>query len=400
MITVKEAEHIIQSHTASYGLEAIGLAESLGRVLGEDLHADRDLPPCNRVTMDGIALRHDDITNGTTSFKIRATIAAGEAPSGIAMNECVEIMTGAALPATADTIVRYEDLEIKDGTAMLLTVNIKKGQNVHLKGRDKQQGDIVARSGSTIDAAVVSMAASIGKSSLLVHKLPRVVVISTGDELVNITEQPAPWQVRRSNSYTVSAVLQRYGIHADTQHLPDHPATITEQIRDMLNKYDVLLLSGGVSMGKYDHLPTVLEQLGVQKLFHKVQQRPGKPFWFGKSSNGQLVFAFPGNPVSTFLCLHRYFIPWLEASLGMNPSAAKYAVLDNDVTFAPALQYFVQVRLHINSQGQLLASPMEGNGSGDFANLLDTDAFMELTAEESNFKKGSAYRIWPFKQFI
>jgi len=400
MITVAEAEHIILSHTMSFGLDTAGLNDSLGRVLGEDLYTDRDLPPCNRVTMDGIAIRHDDLANGTKTFKIIDTIAAGKAPMDIAAGQCVEIMTGAALPATADTVVRYEDITLKDGFATILIDNIRQGQNIHNRGRDKLQGATVAAAGSIIDATTVSMAASVGRHSLQVSRLPRVAVISTGDELVDITEQPAPWQVRRSNTYTVSGALQRYCIVADMLHLPDDPETMTERLAHMLTAYDVLLLSGGVSMGKYDHLPAVLGRLGVQKLFHKVQQRPGKPFWFGKKNNDKIIFAFPGNPVSTFLCLHRYFLPWLEASLGLNTAQAKYAILDADVNFAPALQYFVQVRLHINMHGQLLATPMEGNGSGDFANLLDTDAFMELPAEESNFKKGKAYRIWPFKRFI
>ncbi|MEO6289758.1 MAG: molybdopterin-binding protein, partial [Ginsengibacter sp.] len=134
----------------------------------------------------------------------------------------------------------------------------------------------------------------------------------------------------------------------------------------------------------------------VKKLFHKVQQRPGKPFWFGKHETGKLVFAFPGNPVSTFMCFHRYFLPWLKKSLqvGMNKT---YAILNEDFTFNAGLQYFLQVKLLFNEKGELMATPLEGNGSGDFANLLQTDAFMELPLERNNFKKGEIFRIWPFK---
>jgi molybdopterin molybdotransferase len=150
-------------------------------------------------------------------------------------------------------------------------------------------------------------------------------------------------------------------------------------------------------MGKFDYLPMALEESGVQKLFHKVQQRPGKPFWFGKHSNGTIVFAFPGNPVSTFMCLNRYFISWLKASLGLATSTPLYAVLASDFTFTPALQYFLQVALSVNENAQIIATPVKGNGSGDFANLVDSDAFMELPAERNNFMKGEVFRVWPFK---
>jgi molybdopterin molybdotransferase len=158
----------------------------------------------------------------------------------------------------------------------------------------------------------------------------------------------------------------------------------------------VILLSGGISMGKFDYIPQALETLRVDKLFHKVAQRPGKPFWFGRHAEGALVFAFPGNPVATFMCLHRYFLLWLDATLGLKPEPPVYAVLGADFNFVPPLQYFLQVRLNSNKQGQLIATPIEGNGSGDFANLADTDAFMELPLEQNECKKGEVYKIWNF----
>ena len=400
MTTVSEAENIILAQAKDYGTELVPFEQALGRVLAEDLKADRDLPPCNRVTMDGIAVQFNAFEKGTKSFNIRGTIAAGDAPIDITSeDECVEIMTGAALPDTTDTIVRYEDVEIKGNIATLLTDNIRQGQNIHIKGKDKKQDETVAVANEYINPAHISMAASVGRSMLLVKKLPKVVIISTGDELVEVTETPTPYQVRRSNSYAVKAVLQQYSVQADTLHIPDEPVATRTQIEACLAKYDVIILSGGISMGKFDYVPQVLEDLKVEKLFHKVQQRPGKPFWFGKHANGMLVFAFPGNPVSTFMCLHRYFLPWLERSLGI-VSRKVFAELNEDVTFSPALQYFAQVKLKICKHGHVHATPMEGHGSGDFANLLDTDAFMELPLEQSIFKKGEVYRIWPFKQIM
>ena len=402
MVSVAEAEKIILSETKDYGNELIHFEAALGRILAEDLLADRDLPPCNRVTMDGIAISYAAFEKGTRSFKITGTIAAGDIPIEInGQDECVEIMTGGALPDSADTVVRYEDVVIKNGIAAIITADIKKGQNIHRKGRDKKYGDMVAALGQLVDPALISMGASVGKEMLLVRRQPKVTIITTGDELVDVGEQPNPYQIRSSNNYTVKAVLQQNALPADMLHIPDDRETTRVKIKDCLSQYDVIIMSGGVSMGKFDYVPQVLEELGVTKLFHKVQQRPGKPFWFGKDKNGVLVFAFPGNPVSTFLCLHRYFVPWLLFKSKVKSENQKvYAVLNEDVAFPAPLQYFMQVKVRVSEHGQLLATPMEGNGSGDFANLLGSDAFMELPMEMSNFKKGEVYRIWPFKQII
>ena len=396
MTTVEQAEKIILAETKDYGTESIYFENALGRVLAEDLKADRDLPPYNRVTMDGIAISFAAYENGTRSFKIIATQAAGDTSFEINHpSECIEIMTGAALPATTDTVIRYEDLDIKDGIATIQIESINKTQNIHFKGRDKKKDDVVAKSNQLITPALISMAASVGYKDLLVKRLPKLIIISSGDEVVNIDEQPNAFQIRRSNNYTIKAALKQYRIDADMLHIPDNAAITKEEIEKSLQQYDVIILSGGVSEGKFDYIPKALEECGVKKLFHKVQQRPGKPFWFGKHDNGVLVFAFPGNPVSTFMCLHRYCLPWLETSLGLEGQML-YAVLNEDYIFTPALQYFLQVKLRMNESGQLLAKPITGNGSGDFANLLDTDAFIELPLERNNFTKGEVFRIWPF----
>lgn len=198
----------------------------------------------------------------------------------------------------------------------------------------------------------------------------------------------------------IRAVLQQYCLPADMLHVPDDLEAVKVQLKSCLDRYQVIIFSGGVSMGRFDYLPEAFKALQVQELFYKVQQRPGKPFWFGRHASGTLIFAFPGNPVSTFLCLQRYFLPWLTASLGVEPAAPVYAALATSLTFAPALQYFLQVKLTIDEQGRLLAGPEEGNGSGDFSNLLDSNAFMELPAAQSDFKKGELFRVWPFKQLL
>ncbi|MEO6908972.1 MAG: molybdopterin molybdotransferase MoeA, partial [Abditibacteriaceae bacterium] len=262
MITVAEAEQIIQSQIQNYGTESVPLESSIGMVLAESLVADRDLPPFDRVTMDGIAIQFDAFEKGIRSFNIKATQAAGEPSVDIsAEDECIEIMTGAALPETVDSVIRYEDIEIKEGMATVNVASITKRQNVHVKGEDKKQNDVVASAPQVISPALIGIAASIGEDKLSVNKLPRTVIISTGNELVEVNETPTPYQIRRSNSYTIKAALQQYSLHADMIHIPDDAEITRQEISRCLEEYDVILLSGGVSMGKFDYVPRVLEEL-------------------------------------------------------------------------------------------------------------------------------------------
>jgi len=395
MITVNEAEHIVLSQRKDYGIEELPFLAAQGRVLAENILADRDFPPYDRVTMDGIAIRYADYAAGNRDYQIAAVQAAGdEPPTSLATNACIEIMTGAALSPASDTVVPYEHLQIANGVAHLLPKSVFTGQNIHRKGRDRRQGEVVAPAGRLIGPVEISMAATVGQSALQVKKLPRVVILSSGDELVDVTDTPLPYQIRRSNNYAIHAALQHYGMEAAMLHLPDDPGIIRQEVARCQTEFDVLLLSGGVSMGKFDYIPQALEATGVQMHFHKVKQRPGKPFWFGTFGEQGVVFALPGNPVSTFLCLHRYVLPWLEASVGFPPASPCYAKLAKPVRFEPSLLYFIQVKLNQDPDACLWAEPLEGNGSGDFANLLDADAFLELPLEHTSFSAGEVFRVW------
>lgn len=396
MINVQQAEDIILSQYQDYGKESIAYQLALGRVLAEDILADRDLPPFDRPTVDGIAIRFTSYEKGNRTFAIRAVQSAGEASVAIDFeDQCIEIMTGAALDSTVDTVIRYEDITVSNGIATI-NIDIRKGQNIHLKGKDKKAGEILVKANQIITPAIIGIAASVGKTSLQVKKIPKIIIISTGEEMITPELVPEAFQLRRSNGITIQSVLEKYKIAADLLHLNDNYNEIKNELIRCISQYDVLLMSGGVSMGKFDYLPQVCEEVGIEKLFHKIKQRPGKPFWFGKSRNQKLAFAFPDNPVSVFMCLHRYFIPWLEKSLGTLSASPLYAVLQNDIDFAVPLQYFVQVKLQINEQGQLIANIVDTNGSGDFSHLAETDAFMELPLEQNTFRKGEVYKVWRY----
>ncbi len=397
VISVKQASDIVLENALPLPDETVPFHLAVGRALREPLTADRDFPPFDRVSMDGIAICFANFEAGQRRFFIENIQAAGAPQLVLAQTEnCLEVMTGAMLPQGTDAVIRYEDLSIDAGFATILIEKIQRRQNIHEQGIDRKNGETIVAEGKLISPAELGVAATIGKSQLRVAALPRVCVLSSGDELVEVNETPLPHQIRKSNVHVMAAVLGTWGLASDLLHLPDDHIAIEATLGDCLKKYDVLLMSGGVSMGKFDHIPAVLERLGVRQLFHKVSQRPGKPFWFGRSE-GTVVFAFPGNPVSSFMCLHRYFRPWLRASKGLQVIENQYAALAEDYFFKPDLTYFLQVKLAAGQDGRLLATPVTGQGSGDLANLVDSDAFLELPLERQEFKTGEVFPIWRFR---
>ncbi|MGE4017869.1 MAG: molybdopterin molybdotransferase MoeA [Cyclobacteriaceae bacterium] len=396
MVSVSEATSIIQSQTFTPSTETVRLEQSLGRVLAEKVFADRDFPPFDRVAMDGIAFRFESWKKGQTQFNIESMAAAGQ-PQQILNDglKCIEVMTGAPLPAQTDTVVRYEDLVIDNGIATLQVGEISARQNIHPQGQDAQSGQVLLTEGAEISAAEIALMASIGMTRLKVKAPPRFAVISTGDELVDIKETPLPHQIRRSNAYALASELDALKCPVEMFHLKDNEEDLASGLSKALADHDVLVLSGGVSQGKFDFVPSTLELLGIQKRFHKVSQKPGKPFWFGVG-NGKTVFALPGNPVSTFMCFHRYIKPWLKQSMGVNLTL-QTAILAEPFTFKPELTYFLQVSVK-NEGGKLMAYPLPGGGSGDFANLKEVDGFLELPADQTVFMPGNAFPYYPFRK--
>ena len=397
MITIQQATKIVLENRIDLSIESVKLENAIGRQLREDLIADRDFPPFHRVAMDGIAIRFADFENGQRTFPIVGVQAAGSPQLSVTESSvCAEVMTGAMLPKGVDTVIRYEDILIENNKATIQIDNIAFGKNIHKKGTDRVEGDILVKEGKIISSAEIGVAATVGKSELKVSQLPKVAIISTGDELVNVNEKPEAYQIRSSNVYTISSLLQQNQIQAELFHIVDNQQVTINKIKILLNDFDVLILSGGVSKGKFDYIPAALETLNVEKLFHRVRQKPGKPFWFGKNANNKVVFALPGNPASSFMCTNRYFLPWLRASMNLQPFQYQYVALGEDFKFKANLQYFLQVKLTYKMNGQVTAKPIAGRGSGDLANLADVDGFMELPAEKMEFKKGE---IYPFIRF-
>jgi molybdopterin molybdotransferase len=391
MISVQEAQKIVLKNSLDFGSEKIPFIKSVGRVLKEDILADRDFPPFNRVSMDGIALDYTSFKNGERAFFIEGIQPAGSPQISLSNNKnCIEVMTGAVLPTNTNVVIRYEDVLIEHGIAKIQIEEVSYFQNIHEKGKDRKEGDILIQKNKRIAASEIGVLATVGSSKVMVAKQPKVMIISTGDELVGVNETPLDHQIRMSNVYTLVSLLDRLHVSSKTDHISDDKPILKKKIKEYLKEFDVLLFSGAVSKGKFDFLPEVFKELGVEKLFHKVSQRPGKPFWFGQMKTCRL-FAFPGNPISTFANCLAYFYPWYFKSLGVN-TTEETAILTENVSFKPNLTYFLQVKL-THKNGHLLATPIKGNGSGDLASLVNSDAFIQLPKDKNEYKKGENYPI-------
>ena len=399
MVSVTEAADIIFSNLYEPSVESVPLTDSVNRVLSEKIMADRDFPPFDRVSMDGIAIRFQEFKSGQKEFQVEFTQAAGDQQKKLGnANYCVEVMTGAVLPQNTDTVIRYEDLQIKNGKAVILNDGIASGQNIHRKGIDCKQNEVLLEPGMLLSAAEVALLASVGKVYVDVFALPKTAIISSGDELVAVNQIPQAHQIRRSNTFAIDAGMRGVSWKANHFHFPDNKEVLLRSLQMVLENHEVLILSGGISKGKFDFIPEVLEELGVKKIFHQVNQRPGKPFWFGKSNEGKTVFALPGNPVSTYMCFYRYIRPWILKSLGV-VSHESTAILAKDFSFAPNLTYFLQVEVKVTA-GKLMAYPDAGGGSGDFVNLKNVTGFLELPPDKTTFKAGEIFPYFPFRNLL
>lgn len=381
MISFKTALQKVLDNAQDYGNEHVDLIQSNNRILAETIFADRDFPPFDRATKDGIAINFNGVLSPNQTFKILGIAQAGSQRQTLQNNaECIEVMTGAMVPENADTVVMYEHILLENGAFSLLKL-ITKGQNIHYKGSDIAKSEELLRPGVQITAAEIGVLASVGKPEVLVKKLPKIAVIATGNELVEVDKKPLPYQIRKSNSFTLQGLLVKENISADLYHMVDEPNVLKEKLEVLATNYDVLLLSGGVSKGKFDFLPETFDALGVEKIFHKVLQRPGKPFWFGKlKSKSTTIFSFPGNPVSTFVNYHVYFKPWLNKTLGL--TTREFAVFLNEpITNKTDLTLFVGVTVSIKD-GELFAKTLTTTGSGDLIGLSKVDGFIQLSPKQ------------------
>ena len=397
MVTPAEAEALIRQHLVCLPVESLPLPQCMGAVLRENVYAERDQPPFDRVAMDGIAIDSAAWKAGKRKFHVEGLQAAGDPHRKLAAaDDCLEVMTGAVLPQGCDTVIPTEQLEVVGELAQVNTeADVRSGQHVHKRASDGRQGDLLLESGALLRAPEIAVAASAGMSRIRVSSQPTVLVVSTGNELVEPGDPILDHQIRRSNSYGVAAALRQRGfLRVADDHLPDEMATLLERLRVHLHTHDVLILSGGVSMGRYDLVPKALEELGVRLVFHRIAQRPGRPMWFGITEGGPAVFALPGNPVSTLVCLVRYVLPALYQAMGLREQRTERIAIAEPVEFKASLTSFLPVAVEYDDWGRPWAVPKPTNGSGDFSSLAGTDGFVELPPGPNVWPKGFVTRIY------
>lgn len=400
MISVSEAVQIVRQQTKILGTEKVDLPYALGRVLAQDVVADTDLPPFDRSQMDGYAVRAADTTSAPVSLRIVGESAAGKGwHQQMNSGEAVRIMTGAPVPEGADSVQQVElTHELKDGTVVELLAAVEPGRSIVKQGDEIKAGEIVLRGGVTINAAMMAVLAAFGYAQVEVAKRPRVAVAATGSELVTVDEQPGQDQIRDSNNYSISAYAELTG--AVVQRLPlirDETSLLKRQIADAADSFDVVVTSGGVSMGVYDVTKNALKELGAEIFFERVALRPGKPIVFARLPGGALFFGLPGNPVSVSVTFNLFTRTAILAMQGANEPVLKQetVMLARAVKGTMDRESYLPAQLMTNDDGELVAFPLKWGGSSDFVSFALTTALVIIPAGVKSVEAGSLVKAIP-----
>lgn len=372
MITVEEADLLLAQLLPPSSVEEVPLELAVGRVLASDLRADRDGPPYDRVAMDGFAV---DSAEAVRTWTVRGLQCAGKPPvdrTGLAT--AIEVATGAVLPTGCDAVVPYEHTERRDDTVDLLKEAKlpRAADHVHRRGEDYRVGELLLPAGTTLLSPHLHSLATVGADPVAVVRRPVWALAATGDELVEVRDEPLAWQIRRSNAAAISGEARAWGLAPREQIvLPDDRARLVQGLERLLPGLDVVVLTGGVSAGVRDLIPSVLAEMGAKTVFHKIAQRPGKPFWCGRfpGPTGPVVFGLPGNPVSSLFAFRRYVLPWLLAAEGRAPPEQR--VRATGLTAPPP-------GLHVFLPWSQSLGRLEWGGSGNFLSLAASSGFVEV----------------------
>ena len=395
LISVAEAEALIAAHMPSFGVERVPLEAAAGRILRQPVVAERDHPPFDRVMMDGIGVRWSDPL--PARFAVAGSQMAGMGRATLHGAEtCLEVTTGAITPQGCDCIIPIEQTR-RDGDRYLLAEGYRpaKGQFIHAQGSDSRAGDQVLDAGVRLGPPQVAQLAANGMARVEVAVTPRIAILATGDELVGVDAPLGEGQIRRSNDLAIAAAMRSHGLdRVALSHVADDLRATTETLGALLAAHEVVIISGGVSMGQRDYVPEALAALGVKRVFHKIAQRPGKPMWFGVGPGQQLVFALPGNPVSSLVCAVRYVRPALLAAMGLTPPEPEFVCLDSDVGASETLTCFVPVHVRQDASGRSMASPVAAPTSGDFASLVRAHGVVQLPAGENRVSAGAVAALY------
>ncbi len=394
MLRIEEALDIILERIPLLPVEEVALAEATGRVIRADCHSDLDLPPFNRSRMDGYAVRAAD-TRGASAgnpSRLRAVgeVAAGGSSSGsVGAGEAVRIMTGAPVPAGADAVQKIEVIRVRDDDWIEVEEETKPGQFITPRGVEARAGDVMVRAGERITPATAAVLASFGAAQVKVSQRPRVALLSTGSELVEIHERPGPSQIRNSNTYSLAGYAAGAGAEVISAGIVrDNFDATRDAIADAIARADVVILSGGVSMGDYDLVKPALLALGAKVFVEKVAMHPGKPTVFAKLGD-KVIFGLPGNPVSVAVSFHLFARPALLQMQGASeiqlPRLRVYAA--RAVKGAPPRRSHQPARLVVRD-GRIEAEPLKWSGSSDLVAFMRADALIVVPEDRSSLDEG------------
>ena len=398
MISVAEAIQIVRQQTRPLPSERVNLERALNRVLAEDIIADSDLPPFDRSQMDGYAVRAEDTTDAPVRLRIVGESAAGRGwHNELSAGEAVRIMTGAPVPQGADSVQQVElTHELKDHTVVELLESVELGKSIVKRGAEIKAGEVVLQSGTTINPAIMAVLAAFGYTQVTVGQQPRVGVLATGSELVAVDEKPGQDQIRDSNNYSIASYAQLAG--ALVERLPlarDETSVLRNEIAQAAETCNVVITSGGVSMGVYDVTKAALRELDAEIYFERVALRPGKPTVFARLPNDTLVFGLPGNPVSVSVTFNLFARTALLALQGASEPALKQetAVLARSVKGTVERESYLPAQLTTNDDGELIAFPLKWGGSSDFVAFALTTALVIVPAGTRALEANSLVRV-------
>ena len=398
MISVAEAIQIVRQQTAVLPTERVELPRALGRVLAQNVVADSDLPPFNRSQMDGYAVRADDVKYAPVRLRIAGESAAGRGwHNQLEEGQAVRIMTGAPVPEGADSVQQVElTHELKDGTVVELLESVETGKHIVARGAEIKAGEIVANTGTTISAATMAVLAAFGYATVEVFRRPRVGVLATGTELVDVDQKPGQDQIRDSNNYSIGAYAELSG--ATVERLPltgDETSLLRRQIAEAAERCDVIVTSGGVSMGVYDLTKSTLKELEAEIFFERIALRPGRPTVFARLPNGTFVFGLPGNPVSVSVTFNLFARTALLAMQGAAEPALKQetAVLARGVKGTADRDSYLPAQLTTNDDAQLIAFPLKWGGSSDFVAFAVATGLVIVPAGVKSIEAGALVSV-------
>ncbi len=388
MISVTEAKQLVNDHCKKLETIQVDLYNATGLVLAEDIYSQTDSPPFDQSAMDGYAYKFSG-ANTTKSLQILHEIAAGDAPKNIStINSAVRIFTGAQVPNEFDTVVMQEKVEVIGDQLLIKDPDQKKGMNIRLKGSQIKKGALALKNGTKISPGAAGYLASIGIASVKVISRARVSIISTGNELISPGKDLQPGKVYECNTYSLNAALNEFEIKPQAIHkVVDKQIAIEEAVNNSLKSSDIIILSGGVSVGDHDHVAKALEACGVKCIFHKVKQKPGKPLYFGIKGNTP-VFGLPGNPAALLTCFYEYIAPAILKIMGHSNTIDPKLSLSEPFTKKPGLTHFLKGKVNGNS-----VTILNAQESYIMSSFALADCIVQLDESRSTFEKGELVEV-------